>query len=264
MPPKINLTLKTVSKERNGVRHRLHHTPEAISERLERGPAHSYLRDLIYGAVDGTVTTFSVVAGAFGAKLSAEVVIILGLANLLADGFSMAISNYLGTRADEQLREKTRRQEYAHIRIFPEGEKEEIRQIFARKGFSDAELERAVNVITSDIERWVDTMIQEEHGLPLNGPKAWKAALATFSAFLIVGSVPLWTYLWNWLVPLPILEPFLWSSGCTAAAFFIVGALKGRHVALFWPVAGLETLLVGGAAATLAYGVGVLLRSMLG
>lgn len=63
---------------------------------------HRYLRDLVFGAVDGTVTTFAVVAGAVGADLNAGIVIVLGVANLLADGFSMAVSNYLATHADQR------------------------------------------------------------------------------------------------------------------------------------------------------------------
>ena len=86
---------------------RAEHTSAAIRERLHLGPDHSYLRDFIYGAVDGIVTTFAVVAGVAGAQLSAGIVIVLGVANLLGDGFSMAVSNYLGTRADEQLRSRT-------------------------------------------------------------------------------------------------------------------------------------------------------------
>lgn len=242
--------------------HQALHTPEAIAARLARGPSRRYLRDLVYGAIDGTVTTFAVVAGVSGAKLSITIVIILGLANLLADGFSMAVSNYLGTRAEEQLREKARKQEYEHIRIFPKGEKEEIRQIFARKGFSGADLESAVSIISSDLDRWVDTMVQEEFGLPLQGPKALRAALATFGAFVVVGSVPLWPFLWNWLSSFSISQPFFWSAVFTGVAFFGVGALKGRYVAKRWHTAGLETFFIGGVAAALAYGVGVALRNL--
>ncbi|MGH8978267.1 MAG: VIT1/CCC1 transporter family protein, partial [Acidimicrobiia bacterium] len=66
------------------------HTPEAIAARLRIGPRRSYLRDLVYGAIDGTVTTFAVVAGVRGASLEATILVILGIANLVADGFSMA------------------------------------------------------------------------------------------------------------------------------------------------------------------------------
>lgn len=242
--------------------HRRQHTAAAIAKRLERGPSHSYLGDLIYGAIDGAVTTFAIVAGVSGASLSSGIVIVLGVANLLADGLSMAASNFLGTRSEIQLLEKARREEREHIRIYPEGEREEIRQIFAQKGFSGSDLERIVEVITADKERWIDTMLQEELGLNLAGPKPWKAALATFLAFVIVGSVPLWVFLWNWVAAYPIADPFFWCSVTTGVAFLGVGILKGRLVEKNWLLAGGETLLIGGSAAAVAYVVGMLLRGM--
>lgn len=78
-------------------------TPPALTDAPRRSTAHVYLKDFVYGAIDGTVTTFAVVAGVAGASLSTRIVMILGLANLLADGFSMAVSNYLGTKAEEDL-----------------------------------------------------------------------------------------------------------------------------------------------------------------
>ena len=250
------------SKSQSKEQLRLLHTSQEIAKRLNRGPTNSYLRDLVYGAIDGTVTTFAIVAGVSGANLQISIVVILGLANLVADGFSMAVSNFLGTRADDQLREKTRQQEYEHIRVFPKGEREEIRQIFARKGFSGAELEHVVMIITSDVERWVDTMLQEEHGIALNSPVPWKAAVTTFTAFFVVGSVPLMPFLWNWLSDTQITEPFLWSTVSAALAFFTVGSLKGHYVDQQWYRSGIEILVMGGGAATLAYGVGVLLKNI--
>ena len=238
------------------------HTPAAVRERLMLGPRHSYLRDFVYGAIDGTVTTFAVIAGVAGAGLSSSIVIILGMANLLADGFSMAVSNYLATRTDQQMRERARKMEEHHIAAFPEGEREEIRQIFEAKGFTGEDLERAVTIVTSDLDRWVDTMLQEELGLSLQGPSALRAAAATFIAFFVVGLVPLLAFLVEMLTGLPIQEPFVWSSALTGIAFFVVGALRGRFVAKRWPIAGLETLLIGGSAAALAYGVGVLLKGL--
>lgn len=250
------------SKSKKLEQHKQLHTPQAISLRLDHGFNYHYLRDFIYGAIDGTVTTFAVVAGVTGAHLQTSVVIILGLANLLADGFSMAISNYLGTRADEQLHQKVRLEEYEHIKFFPEGEKEEIRQIFSRKGFADKELEHVVSVITSDIERWVNTMLQEEHGIPLNRPQPLKAAMVTFCAFVMVGSLPLLPYLWNWLTDSHILEPFQKSALCAAFAFFAVGSMKGKYIKQKWYRSGIETLLMGGCAAALAYWVGLMLKTL--
>ena len=98
----------------------------------------------------------------------------------------MGVSNYLGTRADIEQFEKAKKQEYEHIDAIPEGEKEEIRQIFAQKGFEGNVLEKIVDVITSDKKRWVDTMLTEEHGFSLNTPSPIKAGLTTFISFFLI------------------------------------------------------------------------------
>jgi vacuolar iron transporter family protein len=238
------------------------HTPEKVSQRLGSPSGHSYLKDFVYGAVDGTVTTFAVVSGVAGAQLAPSIVIILGMANLLADGFSMAVSNYLGCQTEDQLLQKARAEEQSHIRVYPEGEQEEIRQIFARKGFAGEMLERVVDIITSDQVQWEETMIKEEYDLPLSPIVAWKAALATFTAFVLVGLVPVLPFLSNYFFDDPFPKPFLWSGLSTAAAFFAIGAIKSRFVNKPWYSSGLETLLLGGGAAALAYLVGILLQGL--
>ncbi|GIW79600.1 MAG: membrane protein [Gemmatales bacterium] len=236
------------------------HTPEAIRQRLQEGPKHSYLRDFVYGAIDGAVTTFAVVAGVTGANLSGGVVVVLGAANLIADGFSMAASSFLATRAEHHHRNRLRRMEEMHVALLPEGEREEIRQIFAAKGFQGEDLERVVSVITADVEQWVDTMMKEELGLVLDSPSPWRTAFATFAAFIVIGAIPLLAYVYLMLVPGGLTRPFWWSAALTGAAFFLVGTWKSRFVERPWYAGGLETLAVGGLAATLAYYTGVFLR----
>ncbi len=221
-----------------------------------------YLRDAVYGAIDGAVTTFAVVAGATGASLSDTIVVIMGVANLIADGFSMGVSNFLGSRAERQQRRQARREEQRHIREVPEGEREEIRQIFAAKGFQGDDLDRVVEVITSDEELWTETMMSEELGFPSSEPDPFRAALATLVAFVVVGFLPLTVFIYDFAVPADIENPFAWSAGLTAIAFFIVGALKSRFVDQAWWRSGLETLAIGGAAASLAYGAGALLQGV--
>ena len=238
------------------------HTPAGVSARLRRRPAPSYLHDFIYGAVDGAVTTFAVVAGVAGANLDETVVIILGVANLIADGFSMAVSNFLGSRAERQLRERARREEQAHIRLIPEGEREEIRQIFAAKGFEGRDLDRVVEVITSDPERWTETMMREELGFGSTEPNEFRAALATLVAFVTVGFLPLVVYVYDLAAPGQVESAFTWSAVMTGIAFLVVGGLKSRFVDQSWWRSALETLAVGGLAAALAYATGALLQGV--
>jgi VIT1/CCC1 family predicted Fe2+/Mn2+ transporter len=198
------------------------------------------------------------VAGAAGASLSSTVVVILGLANLFADGLSMAVSNFLGTRAEREQRALARRDEERHIAMVPEGEREEVRQLFAAKGFSGADLDRVVEVITADRDRWVDTMMTEELGYGIDSGNPLRAAASTFAAFVVVGAVPLVVFLWNTAASdAAIAHPFAWSAGLTAVAFFAVGSIKSRVVGQRWWRGGLETLLVGGAAAVVAYLIGL-------
>jgi VIT1/CCC1 family predicted Fe2+/Mn2+ transporter len=173
------------------------HTPRAVSARLGRKPTPSYLHDFIYGAIDGAVTTFAVVAGVQGAQLDESVVIILGVANLIADGFSMAVSNFLGSRAERQRRERARREEELQIREVPEGEREEIRQVFAAKGFQGEDLDRVVDVITSDPELWTETMMSEELGFGTTDPNELRAAVSTLVAFVTVGFLPLTVFVYD-------------------------------------------------------------------
>ena len=240
------------------------HTPHGIRSRLSEPPRPSHLRDFIYGGIDGAVTTFAVVAGVAGAHLSANIVIILGVANLVADGFSMAVSNFLATRAEIQERDQARREEEAEIREIPEGEREEIRQIFALKGFGGEQLERIVDVITSDPRVWIDTMMVEELGYSRQRQEPLRAAMATLVAFIAVGFIPLFSFVLELVSPLAVDTPFAWSTAMTGVAFFVVGALKSRFVMQAWWLAGLETAAVGGAAAGIAYAIGALLESLVG
>lgn len=242
---------------------RIEHGAGAIRARFGKETGHSYLRDAVYGAIDGTVTTFAVVASAYGARLPADVVVILGGANLLADGFSMAASNFMGVKAEMELRGRIRTGEESHIRLVPEGEREEIRQIFEAKGFRGDDLEKAVQIITSDRNLWVETMLREEFGLPAMPASPWRCGLATMAAFLLAGSLPLAAHFFRLLSGFPS-EPFLWSAALTSLAFFSIGAFKGRVVHRPWTITGSETLLVGGIAAALAYFVGVGIKAFVG
>jgi len=231
------------------------HSRSAIAARLARAPTVSYLRDWVYGGIDGAVTTFAIVAGVVGAELSNRVVLILGAANLVADGFSMAAANYSGTRTEHEELAQLRAVEERHIALEPEGEREEIRQIFRAKGFEGRHLEQAVDVITGDRERWVDTMLAEEYGLPKAVRAPLKAAASTFAAFVLCGAIPLLPFLFQ------TAGRFEQSMVVTALVFFLIGSTKSRWSPVSWWRSGAETLVIGLGAAALAYIVGAGLRS---
>lgn len=234
------------------------HDPDDIAVRLRSGPGVNYLRDWIYGGIDGAVTTFAVVAGVLGAELSSVVVLILGFANLLADGFSMAASNYSGTKADLDDYERLKQIELRHIRTHPEGEREELRQIYAAKGFQGEELESMVALISEHEDVLLDTMLSEEYGLTAVRRSPMSAALATFAAFLVCGSVPLVPFVLGWSSSAPL------ATAMTGAVFFAIGTVKSRWSTQRWYISGLETFIIGMVAAALAFAVGAGLRALAG
>ncbi len=234
------------------------HAPDDIADRLQDGPVISYLRDWVYGGIDGAVTTFAVVAGAVGANLSTPIILILGLANLLADGFSMAAANYSGTKTEEDDYRRLKLVEEKHIQLDPEGEREEIRQIYSAKGYHGEELETLVGIITSRRRTWIETMMQEEYGLSAAQRSPFKAALTTFVAFVVCGSLPLVPFVFG----LPASAEI--TTFLTASAFFGIGSIKSRWSTQHWFWSGLETTVIGMAAAAIAWIVGYLLQGLMG
>lgn len=248
--------MKKISDEELSLAHR----PGAIAERLKRSTSSQNISDAVLGGIDGCVTTFAVVSGVVGAGFSPAVALILGYANLVADGFSMAVSNYESIKAQREFKEGIIRSEEEHIDKVPEGEREEIRQIFQQKGFKGPTLEKIVDTITQDQRLWVETMVTEEHGIQRIAPNPWKSALTTFAAFLVIGSVPLSPF----LTSLEMQQQFVVSAFLAGIMFLSIGMLKslvfGKPVIL----SGLSTLLTGGTAAGLAFVTGYLLRDLCG
>lgn len=123
----------------------------------------------------------------------------------------------------------------------PDGEREEIRQIFAAKGFAGRDLERVVEVITSDPELWAGTMMSEELGYGSSEPNEYRAAFATLAAFLTVGFLPLTVFVYDLVAPGDVSGAFTWSAVMTGVAFLVVGGMKSRFVDQSWWRSALET-----------------------
>lgn len=228
------------------------HSQREIEERLSNRQGRGYLRDVVYGGIDGSVTTFAIVAGVAGAGLDSFIIVALGFANVLADGFSMAAGNYSGTKAEADNAHRLRKIEERHIAQEPDGERRELREILRRMGLEGRVLEEATEAISKKREAWIDLMMEGEYGLAGVDPNPMRAALATFGAFLAAGLVPLLPF----VLGLP--DAFTLAAVMTLAVFFGIGALKSIWSLSRWWRSGLETLAIGGAAAGIAYTVGTL------
>jgi len=232
------------------------HSPEAIRERLSRGPKIHYLREWVYGGIDGVVTTFAIVAAVIGAELPAMIVLIMGLANLIGDGFSMAAGAYSSAKAEEDNYNRLHDIEAGHIKKYPEGEKEEIRQIFASKGIEGEDLECMVRSVSGDKKYWIELMLQEEYGLsaPLHAPI--NVAIHTFIAFVVCGAMPLAPFLFAG-ERAPVLALVF-----SALTFFAIGSFKSLWSVKPWWREGAGTTVIGLTAAGLAFAIGYGLRHL--
>lgn len=241
------------------------HTAERIarSAREEHGGTGSqYIGDLVYGGLDGIITTFAVVSGVAGANLSSNIVLILGLANLLADGFSMATGAYLSAKSEQEYYDKEYERELWEIEHFPEGEKAELHEIYRQKGYSEDEAGELVKIISQDNSRWVDAMMVDELGMMKDNRNPLLNGLATLVSFIVAGVIPLLVYLVGMAVPIEQSTAFPVSMALSALALFGLGIAK-TLVTRQNPVrSGVEMLSIGGLAAVVAYGVGVLLKGL--
>lgn len=221
-----------------------------------------YLGEFVYGGIDGCITTFAVVAGAVGAGLESSTIIILGFANLFADGLAMSIGAYLSVKTRRDNFKKHLKHEYWSIENIPGSEEQEIRAIFQTKGFTGELLEEIVQVIVSDKDKWVDIMMKEELNMIEEKRSPIMIGLTTYLAFFIVGLIPLMVYVWDLLFPTTV-ELFLWSSILTGLGFLLIGIFKSHinNTSAFKAV--LETLSLGTTAAMVAYFVGDFIENII-
>jgi len=243
--------------------HKKLHSPDEIGKepwhKTEQG---KYIGQAVYGASDGIVTTFAAISGVAGANLSPKIALIVGLANLFADGISMAIGDYLSEKSEKDYIKAEREREHWEIEHIPEAEKHEVREIYKRKGLDGEKLDNLVDAITSNKELWVDTMLHEELGLFEDDSSPLKSALVTFFAFVIAGFMPLVAYVfalqWQFLAQ----NQFLISCIITGITLFVVGALRQIVTGVKWFIGGLEMLMIGGLSAFVAYIIGWLLKTV--
>jgi len=219
-----------------------------------------FLGEFVYGAIDGSVTTFAVVAGASGAHLDSSVVIILGFANLIADGFAMSVGSYLSNKSEIENYEKHRKTEIWEVENIPDKERDEIKEIYEAKGFKGELLNQVVDTICSNKEVWVDTMMKEELEMIKTGKSPFMMGAVTFGSFVSVGLIPLAVYVidYSWFA---VEQLFFKSTLLTAFAFMAIGFLKSYVTETNRIRSIIEIVALGGLAAGLSYVVGGFLES---
>lgn len=222
-----------------------------------------FLKDSVYAANDGIVTTFAIVAGVAGASLGPFIILILGFANLLADGFSMATGNYLGTKSESDHYHRERDREAKVLEYSPEAGYREMKEILLSKGYAQDETEELATMIMKNQSFFLDFVIFERLGItPSTTAKALKGATVTFVSFMIAGLIPLLPFVF--FRDSEGSSTFLWASIFTGAALFMIGAARTFFSDKAWWVGGLEMFIAGGAAALIAFVIGVLLKGLLG
>ncbi len=215
-----------------------------------------YLRDWVYGGIDGAVTTFAVVAGVAGAELSTNIILILGFTNLVADGFSMASGCYSSTRTETEQYDRLLREARQRIADHPDAEKAALSRIYAAKGLSGDHLDAMVETVSANLSDWVRVIVEESYGFSPVKRLPLRAAAHTYASFAVFGLIPMLPYL--------VGLGFWYSTVMTGIAFFAIGSLKSAWTDTVWWRSGLTTFAVGSVAAAIAYLAGYVLHVIVG
>ncbi|CAD8149149.1 unnamed protein product [Paramecium octaurelia] len=227
---------------------------EDHEEKHQRGGEH--IKSAVYGGLDGMVTTFSVVAGVAGAGLSTGVVLGMGIANLIGDGISMALGDYISTRSEAEFTINERNREQWEVETNPEGEKKEMVEIYKSKGIDHDEAVIIADTLSKNKKVWVDVMMVEELGLMSIDEHPIKDAIVTFFSFGLFGLMPLLPFIVGSIAGMSD-NLFETSIALTGFFLFILGVSKSFFSYQKWYWAGLETLIIGSAAASASYLIGL-------
>ena len=226
-------------------------------------PFENYFKEVIYGGIDGIITTFAVVAGFSGASFSSEtttqlsflVVLLFGLANLFADGVSMGLGNFLSVKSGQDLYKNARNKELQEVRTHPQIEFEETIAILVAKGYTEEDAYTLASLYRKNETYWVDFMMTHELEMP--DPRKDKpilTGLATFSSFLLFGSIPLLPFILA--VSASPKTVFIYSIFGTFFALVLLAVLKWKVTGSPLRASLFEVLVVGGTAATIAFYIG--------
>lgn len=215
-----------------------------------------YFGEFVYGGIDGSVTTFAVVAGSAGAGLDSSIIIILGFANLIADGFAMGVGAYFSTRSEKEIYDKHFKNEREKINKLSVNEITSIEEIIKDWGFSGELLNQVRNVLIEDKEKLTEIILKEKHEMMPEKKSPVAMGLVTYFSFILVGLVPLLIYILDYTFNIKFEFLFETSVFFTSLTFILIGILKSILTGTNLIKNIIQTLVLGGIAATLAYYLG--------
>ncbi len=208
------------------------------------------VRDIVIGMSDGLTVPFALAAGLSGAVSSSFIVLVAGIAEMAAGSMAMGLGGYLAARSESDSYRAELARERAEVHDAPEVEAQEVRDIFQRYGLTGSALESAVQAVRSSPEGWVRFMMREELGLEEPDPKRAPVSAVTIGLSYIAGGLlPLAPY----ALGLSLTTAFEWSIGVTLLALCAFGAVKARFTGVPMLRGALQTVVVGGVAAGVAY-----------
>jgi len=249
-----------------------HPAPPHVTAASKKEKGHKtgskYVKTIIYGGLDGIITTFNIISTSFGAGYHAKQTALLSVAALIAGCISMAMGEYLSEKAERDAVLSEKKRELWEIQIGLEGEKEEMVEIYQQQGLSNEDSTELVDIYSQYPDIFADVMLvhelnitprEEDEGcdIVING-------VVMFFAFLIFGSVPVWVYLIMHFVYDNLTWTYIISSAATALSTFLLGAAKSRYTQETWFREGLQMVLNGGAATLMAYILGYSLDTFFG
>jgi len=217
------------------------------------------LKSGVFGAIDGIITTFSVVSGAVGGNLGINVILILGFSNLISDGLSMGLGDFISSQAEYDYSKAEMRREKWEFENYAQGEINEMIDIYRDKGLSVEDATELVTVLAKNKNNFIDTMMVEELGMmpPSPDESPAKGGLVTFAAFVIFGLIPLIPYVIGQLVGgASFIGLFGAAIGLVALTLFSLGAITSGFTIHSWYKAGAYMLILGAVAAGSSYFIG--------
>ena len=212
------------------------------------------LRAAVFGINDGLVSNASLIFGVAGANADPGVVLLTGVAGLVAGAFAMATGEFVSVRSQRELFEYQIGLERAELKEYPDAEAQELALIYKAKGLSGSEAQRVAKKLVADPEHALDTLAREELGLnPDELGSPWGAAISSLLSFALGASIPLLPFtLGAGAQALPI------AAALTGVALFAVGATLSLFTGRAAVASGMRMLLLGGLAVAVTFGVGKL------